>query len=274
MAKKFRLPGFKLSLGYTLFYLGCMVVVPMSLLVLNVMQLSWGQFVGAVFSDRAMVAYWVCLQSALIASAVNVVFGGIVAWVFTRYTFPLKGVFDVFIDLPFVLPTAVSGITLASLWDEFGWFGGVFKGLGIQVAYTQIGITMAMIFIGLPFVVRTVQPVLESIEKEVEDAAESLGATKWQTFSRVIFPGLIPAVVTGFTLALSRSIGEYGSVIFISGNIPFKTEIPSLLIMAKLEQFDYEGAMSIAFVMVLVSFVLLFFLNSINKFLSKRYAGI
>jgi sulfate transport system permease protein len=248
-------------MGYTLLYLGGIVVLPLALLVFNLFKVSWGDFVEVAFSARAVMAYWVCLKSAFLASVLNVFFGSIVAWVFTRYSFPFKSILDVFIDLPFVLPTAVSGITLATLWAQFG------------VAYTQAGIVVAMTFIGLPFVVRTVQPVMESLESEVEDAAKSLGATSWQTFMRVVFPSLIPSIVTGFTLAFSRAIGEYGSIIFISGNIPFKTEIPSLLIMSKLEQFDYPGATVIACVMVTISLVLLIGLNSVNKRLSRRFAG-
>ncbi len=257
------LPGFHLSLGFTLFYLCLIVLIPLSAVFLNTFTMSWDAFVAAVTSDRVMASYRLTFGASLIAAALNVIFGGIVAWVLVRYEFPGKKIIDALVDLPFALPTAVAGIALTALYAPNGWIGRYLEEIGIKVAFTPLGVVIALTFIGLPFVVRTVQPVLEDAERELEEAAASLGASHWQTFSRVIFPTVLPALLTGFALAFARATGEYGSVIFIAGNMPMVSEITPLFIVTKLEQYDYAGATAIAVVMLLVSFVLLLTINAV-----------
>jgi sulfate/thiosulfate transport system permease protein len=265
------LPGFGPTLGYTIFYLSIIVLIPLSALFFKTATLSWDQFLAAVSSPRVVASYRVTFGSALIAAAANAVFGVIVAWVLVRYRFPGKKLIDALVDLPFALPTAVAGITLASIYSPNGWLGSFLEPRGIKVAFTPLGILVAMIFIGLPFVVRTVQPVLEELDQEVEEAASCLGANRWQTFCRVIFPTMLPAVLTGFALAFARAVGEYGSIIFIAGNMPMVSEITPLLIITKLEQYDYAGATAVATVMLVASFVLLLSINLLQKW-SRRFA--
>jgi len=266
------LPGFGLSLGYTVFYLCLVVLIPLSALVFKTAGLTWGEFVGTITAPRVVASYRVTFGAALLAAAINGVFGVLVAWVLVRYRFPGKSIIDALVDLPFALPTAVAGITLATVYSGNGWLGRFLSPLGIKVAYTPLGILVAMTFIGLPFVVRTVQPVLEELETEVEEAAVCLGASRWQTFSRVLFPTLLPSLITGFALAFARAVGEYGSVIFIAGNMPMVSEITPLLIITKLEQYDYAGATAIASVMLGASFILLFAINLLQRW-SRRFAG-
>ncbi|SDL99199.1 sulfate transport system permease protein [Janthinobacterium sp. OK676] len=256
------MPGFKLSLGFTLFYLALIVLIPLSSVFLKTFTMTWDAFFSAVTSDRVMASYRLTFGASLIAALLNVVFGGILAWVLVRYKFPGKRIIDALVDLPFALPTAVAGITLTALYSSNGWFGQFIEGvLGIKVAFTPLGVVVALTFIGLPFVVRTVQPVLEDAEKELEEAAASLGASSLQTFIRVIFPTILPSLLTGFALAFARATGEYGSVIFIAGNMPMVSEITPLFIITKLEQYDYAGATAIAVVMLVVSFLLLLTIN-------------
>jgi sulfate transport system permease protein len=267
------LPGFNLTLGYTLAYLSLIVLVPLSALVLKSFTLSGDQFIAAVSSPRAMAAYRLTFGASFIAAAVNVVFGLLVAWVLVRYTFPGKRIIDALVDLPFALPTAVAGISLSALLAGNGWIGQYLEPLGVQLAFNRNGVVIALIFIGLPFVVRTVQPVLEDTERELEEAAMSLGATRWQTFSRVILPAITPALLTGFAMAFARAIGEYGSVIFIAGNMPMVSEIVPLIIIGKLEQYDVAGATAVAVVMLLASFVMLLVINSLQSWQRKRSGG-
>jgi len=255
------LPGFGLTLGVTLTYLGLIVLLPLSLLVWNTSSLSWSDFLKAVTSAQVIASYKLTFGASFLAAVINAIFGFIAAWTLTRYKFPGKKLLDAIIDMPFAMPTAVSGIALTTIYAKNGWIGYWFAQAGIKIAYTPIGVLIALTFIGLPFVVRTLQPTLEDLDKEIEEAAESLGATKWQTFWRVIFPSVIPALATGFTLAFARALGEYGSVVFISGNLPMKTEITALLIVTKLEQFDYAGATAISVVMLGASFVLMLIIN-------------
>ncbi|MBA5605455.1 sulfate ABC transporter permease subunit CysT [Duganella sp. FT3S] len=256
------LPGFRLSLGFTVFYLTLIVLVPLSAVFLKTFTLSWDGFWAAVSSPRVLASYRLTFGAALVAGALNVVFGGIVAWVLVRYDFPGKRLVDALVDLPFALPTAVAGITLTALYSANGWFGRVLEGvLGLKVAFTPLGVVVALTFIGLPFVVRTVQPVLEEAERELEEAAASLGATALQTFGRVVFPAMLPSLLTGFALAFARATGEYGSVIFIAGNMPMVSEITPLFIITKLEQYDYAGATAIAVVMLAASFLMLLSIN-------------
>ena len=260
--KKLRvLPGFKLTLGFTLFYLGLVVLIPLAAVFIKSGELSWAQFSQTVFSPQALAAYRLSFGASFLAALVNAVFGLIVAWVLVRYNFLGRKFVDAIVDLPFALPTAVAGITLATLYAPNGWIGGLLAPLGIKVAYTQFGIFIALTFIGLPFIVRTVQPVLEDFDPELEDAAASLGANRWQTFWRVILPTLTPALLTGFALAFARALGEYGSVVFISSNIPGKTQIVPLLIMNELDGFQYARATALAVVMLVVSFLLLLAVN-------------
>ena len=266
------IPGFGPALGYTVFYLSIIVLIPLSALVFKTTGLTWTDFLAAVASPRVVASYRVTFGAALLAAAVNAVFGVLVAWVLVRYRFPGKRLIDALIDLPFALPTAVAGITLASVYSANGWLGRYLEPRGIKVAFTPLGILVAMIFIGLPFVVRTVQPVLEEAEREIEEAAACLGANRRQTFCRVLFPAMLPAVLTGFAMAFARSVGEYGSVIFIAGNMPMVSEITPLLIITKLEQYDYAGATAIASVMLLASFILLLAINLLQKW-SRRFAG-
>ena len=264
------IPGFGLSLGFTIFYLALLVLIPLSAIFLKTFTMSWDAFVSAVTSPRVMASYRLSFGAALIGAAINVVFGGIVAWVLVRYQFPGKRFVDALVDLPFALPTAVAGITLTSLYSSNGWIGKHLEPLGIKVAFTPLGVVIALTFIGLPFVVRTVQPVLEDAERELEEAAASLGASPWQTFTRVILPSVVPALLTGFALAFARATGEYGSVIFIAGNMPMVSEITPLFIVTKLEQYDYAGATAIAMVMLVVSFVLLLTINLLQAWTRKR----
>lgn len=255
------MPGFNLSLGFTLFYLGLIVLIPLSTVFLKTFSMSWSDFWHAISSERVVASYRLSFGASIVGAALNVVFGGIVAWVLVRYTFPGKKIVDALVDLPFALPTAVAGIALTALYSSNGWLGRFLEPLGIKVAFTPLGVIVALTFIGLPFVVRTVQPVLEDAELELEEAAASLGAGRWQTFSRVIFPAILPALLTGFALAFARATGEYGSVIFIAGNMPMVSEITPLFIVTKLEQYDYAGATAIAVVMLTVSFALLLTIN-------------
>ncbi|MCS0630919.1 sulfate ABC transporter permease subunit CysT [Telluria mixta] len=264
------IPGFGLSLGFTIFYLALLVLIPLSAIFLKTFTMSWDAFVSAVTSPRVMASYRLSFGAALIGAGINVVFGGIVAWVLVRYQFPGKRFVDALVDLPFALPTAVAGITLTSLYSSNGWIGKHLEPLGIKVAFTPLGVVIALTFIGLPFVVRTVQPVLEDAERELEEAAASLGASPWQTFTRVILPSVVPALLTGFALAFARATGEYGSVIFIAGNMPMISEITPLFIITKLEQYDYTGATAIAVVMLLVSFILLLAINLLQAWARKR----
>ncbi|RJG01615.1 sulfate ABC transporter permease subunit CysT [Noviherbaspirillum sedimenti] len=264
------MPGFNLALGFTLFYLGLIVLVPLSAVFLKTFTLTWEAFWAAVSSERVMASYRLTFGGSLLAAALNVVFGGIVAWVLVRYRFPGKKIIDALVDLPFALPTAVAGIALTALYAPNGWIGQYLEPLGIKVAFTPLGVYIALTFIGLPFVVRTVQPVLEEAERELEEAAASLGASRWQTFLKVVFPGIMPALLTGFALAFARATGEYGSVIFIAGNMPMVSEITPLFIITKLEQYDYAGATAIAVVMLLVSFALLLTINLLQAWARKR----
>lgn len=271
MRRQSVIPGFGPSFGYTIFYLSLIVLIPLSALVLKSSQLTWGEFMEAVFSPRVLASYRVTFGAALFAAAVNALFGLLAAWVLVRYRFPGKRILDALVDLPFALPTAVAGITLATVYSANGWIGRYLEPHGIKIAYTPLGIMVAMTFIGLPFVVRTVQPVLEELEAELEEAALCLGASRLQTFIRVIFPTLLPSLLTGFALAFARAVGEYGSVIFIAGNMPMVSEITPLLIITKLEQYDYAGATAIASVMLAASFTLLLTINLLQWW-SRRYA--
>jgi sulfate transport system permease protein len=266
------LPGFNLALGYTLLYLSLIVLVPLSALFFKTATLGWDGFLAVASSERVLAALRVTFFSSFAAALVNVGFGLVVAWVLVRYRFPGKKLVDALVDLPFALPTAVAGITLATLYAPNGWLGQYFAAYDIKVAYTPLGIVVALTFIGLPFVVRTVQPVLADVETEVEEAAASLGAGRLDVFRRIIFPAIYPALLTGFALAFARAIGEYGSVIFIAGNMPYISEIAPLLIVAKLEQYDYAGATAIAVLMLLLSFVLLLGINALQWWVSRRGA--
>lgn len=264
------LPGFGLSLGYTVFYLSLIVLIPLAAMILKSTSLGWANIWYVINDPRLISAFLTSFQTAFIAACINAVFGFIVAWVLVKYSFPGKRFIDGLIDLPFALPTAVAGISLTALFSHKAWLGGWFADLGIKTAFSVTGITIALTFIGLPFVVRTLQPVLQDMESEAEEAAVMLGAYRWRTFRRVIFPELFPALLTGFALAFSRGLGEYGSVVFISGNIPMETEIVPLLIMTKLEQFDLVGATVISTAMLVISFVILFFINMIQWYVAKR----
>jgi len=264
------LPGFGLSIGFTLTYLSLIVLLPLAALFLKTFTLTWPQFVQEVTSPRVMASYRLTFGASLIAAVINSIFGAVVAWVLVRYDFYGKRLLDALVDLPFALPTAVAGITLTAIYAPNGVIGKLFKPMGISIAYTPLGVTLALIFIGLPFVVRTLQPVLESLDPEMEKAALSLGASRWYTVSRVVLPSLIPAWITGFSLSFARAVGEYGSVVFISGNMPMKTEITPLLIITKLEQYDYAGATAIGLVMLLISFILLLTINVIQDKTSQH----
>ena len=266
--KAFRLPGFKLSFGFTIFYVSLLILLPLSMILLHSLQLTWGEFWTIISDPRAVASYKLTIGASLVAALINVVFGTIIAWVLVRYTFPLKSLMDGLVDLPFALPTAVAGIALTALYAPNGWIGQFFD---FKIAFTPLGIMIALTFIGLPFVVRTVQPVLESFRIEEEEASVSLGANRMQTIRHVIFPTLIPAIMTGFTLAFARALGEYGSVVFIAGNMPMKTEITPLFIMTKLEQYDYVGATAIASVMLIGSFFFLLTMNIIQWLIQRKY---
>lgn len=265
------LPGFTPALGYTVFYLSLIVLIPLSALFFKTATLTWDGFVAAVSAPRVLASYRVTFGASLAAAVINAFAGVLVAWVLVRYRFPGKKLIDALVDLPFALPTAVAGITLASIYSQNGWLGRYLEPRGIKIAFTPLGIAVAMVFIGLPFVVRTVQPVLEELDQEIEEAASSLGANRWQTFRRVLLPTMLPAILTGFALAFARAVGEYGSIIFIAGNMPMVSEITPLLIITKLEQYDYAGATAIATVMLAVSFVMLLCINLMQKW-SRRFA--
>lgn len=264
------LPGFHITLGFTLVYLSLIVLIPLSALVFKTLNLTWEQFWQAVTAPRVIASYKLTFGASLIAALVNAIFGMLLAWVLVRYQFFGKKIIDALIDLPFALPTAVAGISLTALLAGNGWVGQYLEPLGIQLAFNRNGVLIALIFIGLPFVVRTVQPILEDIEKELEEAATCLGATRWQTFSRVIFPALAPALLTGFAMAFARAIGEYGSVIFIAGNMPMVSEITPLIIISKLEQYDYAGATAVALVMLCAAFVMLLLINGLQAWQRSR----
>lgn len=267
------LPGFRLSLGYTLVYLSILVLIPLGVLIFKSAHLSLADFWAVAVSERALASYRVTFGTSMLAGAVNTFFGLIVAWVLVRYQFFGKRFVDALVDLPFALPTAVAGITLTTLVAENGWIGRYVEPLGIKLAFTPNGIVIALIFVTLPFVVRTLQPVIEDIEPEVEEAAASLGASRWLTFRRIIFPAIFPALLTGFTLAFSRAIGEYGSVIFIAGNMPLVSEITPLLITSKLDQYDLLGATVLAVVMLVISFVMLLTINTLQWWAANRHSG-
>ena len=255
------LPGFRPALGFTLAYLGLLVLIPLGGLIIRAADTTWGDFWHAISNSRALASYRLSFGAALAAAGINAIFGAIVAWVLVRYSFPGKKLIDALVDLPFALPTAVAGIALTALYSDKGWVGAWLAPLGIKVAYTWLGVVVALTFVGLPFVVRTLQPVLEDLEREMEEAAASLGARRWQTIVRVILPETWPALLTGFSLAFARAIGEYGSVVFIAGNMPGKTEITPLLIIIQLEQYDYAGVTALAVMMLMASFAMLLLIN-------------
>ena len=263
------LPGFGLTMGFTLFYLSAIVLIPMAALFLKTFQLSWADFWRVVTTDRALAAYRLTFGASLIAAFINAVFGTILAWVLVRYHFPGRKFIDALVDFPFALPTAVAGLTLASLFAGNGWLGQYLVPLGIQGAYTQLGIVIALTFVGMPFSVRTLQPVIDNLEREVEEVAATLGAGRLRTFISIVAPTLFPAILTGFALAFARAIGEYGSIVFISGNLPFQTEIAPYLIVMRLEEYDYSGAIALAVVLLAFSFVLLGVINQIEQWSSR-----
>ncbi len=265
------LPGFDLALGFALFYLGLIVLVPLSAAFLKTFTLTWSQFLEATTTPRVLASYRLTFGASFLAALVNAVFGLITAWVLVRYESPFKRLVDALVDLPFALPTAVAGIALTAIWSTNGWVG---QWLPFKVSFTPVGVFVALVFIGLPFVVRTVQPVLEDLNREYEEAAATLGASRWQTFTKVVFPILMPALLTGFALAFARALGEYGSVIFIAGNMPMISEITPLLIITKLEQYDYAGATAIAVVMLVVSFALLLVINLLQAWSRRRNGGV
>ena len=268
------LPGFGLSLGYTLVYLSLIVLIPLSAAFIKTAQLTWPAFVDIVTAPRVVASYRLTFGASFAAAAVNTVFGLLVAWVLVRYRFPGRRLVDALVDLPFALPTAVAGIALAGLFSPNGWFGSALVPLGIKVAFTPLGVFVALTFIGLPFVVRTVQPVLEELPREMEEAAATLGATRLDSFRRIVFPVVLPSLLTGFALAFARAIGEYGSVIFIAGNMPMVSEITPLLIITKLEQYDYAGATAIAVVMLVISFTLLLAINALQAWTRRRQGAL
>ncbi|MDB4273573.1 sulfate ABC transporter permease subunit CysT [bacterium] len=265
------IPGFGLTLGFTVTYLTLIILIPLAGVVWRTSELSFGQFTAIATDPRTVNALRVSFGASLVAAVVNVVFGTVVAWVLVRYRFPGRRIVDAAVDLPFALPTAVAGIALAAIYAPKGWIGQLLAPLGIKVAFTPLGIVVALVFIGLPFVVRTVQPVMEEIDREVEEAAATLGANRFQTISRVLLPGLAPALLTGFALAFARAVGEYGSVIFIAGNIPYVSEIAPLLIVIRLEEYNYAGATAIAAIMLVISFAMLFVINLIQAWSRRRY---
>lgn len=265
------LPGFGLTLGFSIFYLSVIVLIPLSGLFVKTSVLSWGQFWETITTSRAIASYQLTFGASLIGALINGLFGSIIAWVLVRYRFPGRALIDALVDLPFALPTAVAGITLAAMYASNGWLGRYLDLFGIKVAFTPLGVLVALTFIGLPFVVRTVQPVLQDLDKEVEEAATTLGANRWQTFVAVIVPEVWPALLTGIAMAFARAVGEYGSVIFIAGNMPLKSEITPLLIMTKLEQYDYTGATALGVVMLVVSFALALAINLLQWWSSARH---
>ncbi len=266
------LPGFRLSLGYTVVYLAILVLVPLTACFLKAATLPWDRFWAAVTTDRAIAAYELTVGASLVAAAVNVVVGALVAWVLVRYDFPLKRILDSLVDLPFALPTAVAGLVYSTLYVQSGWLGRFLVPLGIQAAYSRLAIVLVLVFVGFPFVVRTLEPVLERLDADVEEAAACLGATRFQTVARVILPSLYPALITGFALSFARALGEYGSVVFVSGNMPFKTEIAPVLIVARLEEFAYAEATAIAVVLLLISFTVLIVVNMLERWSRRVYA--
>ena len=265
------LPGFDIALGFALLYISLIVMIPLSAAFLKTFTMTWGAFWEAVSSPRVMASYRLTFGASFAAAALNAVFGLVVAWVLVRYDFPFKRLIDALVDLPFALPTAVAGIALTAIYAQNGWIG---QFLPFNVSFTPLGVFVALVFIGVPFVVRTVQPVLEDVNRELEEAAATLGASRWQTFTKVILPIVMPALLTGFALAFARALGEYGSVIFIAGNMPMVSEITPLLIITKLEQYDYAGATAIAVVMLVISFALLLVINSLQTWARKRQGGI
>ena len=267
------IPGFGLTMGYTIVYLSLIALIPLSTIFLKTAGMGWHRFWTVIVSPRVVAAYELSIGASLAGAIINSVFGFLVAWTLVRYRFPAKSIVDSLVDLPFALPTSVAGITLTAIYAENGWIGRLLKPLGMKVAFTPLGVIVALTFIGLPFVVRTVQPVLQDLERELEEAAATLGASRLQTFRRVIAPVLMPAVITGFALAFARALGEYGSVVFISGNMPMRSEVLPLLIMAKLEQFDYQGATAIALVMLVMSFAMLFLINLLQRRSAVRHAA-
>ncbi|KMY54475.1 sulfate ABC transporter permease [Bacillus sp. FJAT-27231] len=263
------LPGFGLSLGFTMLYLSLLVLLPLSMIFVNTASMSWSDFWSTVTEPRVVASYKLSFGAAFVAASINMVFGVLIAWVLVRYSFPGKRLIDGLVDLPFALPTAVAGIALTTLYAKTGWVG---QFLSFKVAFTPLGVTVALTFIGLPFVVRMVQPVLQNFDEETEEASAILGANRRQTFIRVIIPEILPAALTGFSLAFARALGEYGSVVFIAGNMPMKTEITPLLIMTKLEQYDYAGATAIAAVMLIISFIMLLFINGMQWWMNRKFA--
>lgn len=265
------MPGFRPALGYTLVYLALIVLIPLAAMLLKTLQLNFDQYWAVLTSPRVAASFRVSFGSALIAAAVSALLGFVMAWTLVRYPFPGKKIFDALIDLPFALPTAVAGIVLAAIYEPKGWIGSaVMATLGVQIAFKPLGIVFALIFIGLPFVVRTIEPVLQEFDPAMEEAAASLGASRWQTFRKVIWPNILPAAITGFALAFARGVGEYGSVIFIAGNMPYVSEIVPLLIITKLEQYDYAGATAIGLTMLIVSFLLLLAINGLQWWIRSR----
>ena len=268
------LPGFGLTLGFTTFFLSVVVLLPLAALFFKSASLSWSEFVDILLDERAVASYRLSFGAALLAASVNAFFGFIVAWSLVRYEFPGRRLVDALIDLPFALPTAVSGIALATVFSPTGWLGLKLAAAGVQVAYTWLGVVVALVLIGLPFVVRSIQPALVEAQRDLEEAAETLGAKPWQVFRRIILPAVLPALLTGFTLAFARGVGEYGSVVFISGNLPLKTEITPLLIVIKLEQFEYEAAAALGLIMLLMSFVMLFAINLVQAWGRRRTVAV
>lgn len=272
LAKRRVIPGFGLTMGFTLLYMGLVFLIPVGAFLLYTTTMSWETFWSAITQRQVIASYKLSFGGSLIAATINLVFGALVAWVLVRYRFPGRRVVDALVDLPFALPTAVAGIALVTLYASTGWVGQYLEIFGIRVAYTQLGVVVALTYIGLPFVVRTVQPVLEDLEAEWEEASASLGAGRLTTLRRVIFPALVPALLTGYALAFARALGEYGSVVFISGNLPFRTEITPLLIVSKTEQYDYHGAAAIGTVMLLAAFSMLLVINGLQWWAGRRYA--
>lgn len=267
------IPGFGITMGFSLLYISLLVLLPISMIFLNSSRLGLKSFWEVVYTERVLASLKLSFGTSFLAAIVNVFFGVLIAWVLVRYSFPGRKLIDGLIDLPFALPTAVAGVTLTTLYAENGWIGKLVAPLGLKIAYTPLGITLALIFISFPFVVRTIQPVLESIDLEAEEAAACLGATRFQTFYKIIIPELLPAIITGFALAFARALGEYGSVVFIAGNMPMKTEIAPLLIRTKLEQYDYAGATALAAVMLIISFIMILFINLTQWWASNRDKG-
>lgn len=266
------LPGFGIAMGFALLYLSLIVLIPMGAMLLKTFELTWGEFWRLVTTQRALAAYRLTFSASLAAALINAVFGSILAWVLVRYTFPGKKLLDALVDFPFALPTAVAGLTLSNLFAANGWLGKFLVPWGIAGAYTPLGVVIALTFVGLPFVVRTLQPVLETLEPEIEEAAASLGASRLRTFASILLPSLLPTIITGFALSFARAVGEYGSVVFISGNLPYKTEIAPVLIMMRLEEYNYAGATAIAMVLLVLSFALLGVINLLESFASRFHA--